>query len=197
MRHFSDSVQLDVESQWRWHRGVILGVWVTAFRGSGPASIVWPSNLVVSGVHRRWLVHIWLRTFVNQRLNSNNKPIQGRSVFFRDDALAPRGAPISLRRSWIMLFSPVGGPTQTQLSRPMSSGHHNSTWSTDYGGNIWQLNTDTNASNAIFMKGKQKKNKKRKEQEKRRQINEWKQWMRVSPSEVQKIQFSHRKRLIL
>ena len=59
----------------------------------------------------------------HNNINTNNKSISGRTVFFRDDVFAPRGASTPLQKLNHAL-SHEGGPTQSQLSRPMSSGHH-------------------------------------------------------------------------
>ena len=50
----------------------------------------------------------------------------------------------------------AGGPTQSQLSRPMSSGHH---ISMEHRLRRKQLNSDTNASNKNFLKEIQEKRK--------------------------------------
>ena len=83
-----------------------------------------------------------------------NNPIWGRSVFFRDRALAPRGASTPLLRvescslpSWW----PQHNPSYPALCRQDTT----SPWSTDY----WrkQLNSDTNASNKTYLKEIQEK----------------------------------------
>ena len=50
----------------------------------------------------------------------------------------------------------AGGPTQSQLSRPMSSGHH---ISMEHRLRRKQLNSDTNASNKTYLKEIQEKRK--------------------------------------
>ena len=50
----------------------------------------------------------------------------------------------------------AGGPTQSQLSRPMSSGHH---ISMEHRSRRKQLNSDTNASNKTYLKEIQEKRK--------------------------------------
>ena len=50
----------------------------------------------------------------------------------------------------------AGGPTQSQLSRPMSSGHH---ISMEHRLRRKQLNSDTNASNKKYLKEVQEKTK--------------------------------------
>ena len=55
-----------------------------------------------------------------------------------------------------MLFLQAGGPTQSQLSRPMSSGHH---ISMKHRLRRKQLNSDTNASNETCLKEIQEKRK--------------------------------------
>ena len=56
------------------------------------------------------------------------------------------------------MLSHVGGPTQSQPSRPMSSGHHISMER-----QLWKkhqkLNSDTNASNETYLTEKKKKRK--------------------------------------
>ena len=53
-------------------------------------------------------------------------------------------------------LSQAGGPTQSQLSRPMSSGHH---ISMEHRPRRKQLNSDTNASNKKYLKEIQQKRK--------------------------------------
>ena len=48
-----------------------------------------------------------------------------------------------------MLSLQAGGPTQSQLSRPMSSGHHSAM---EHRLRRKQLNSDTNASNKKYLK---------------------------------------------
>ena len=55
-----------------------------------------------------------------------------------------------------MLYPKQGGPTQSQLSRPMSSGHH---ISMEHRLRRKQLNSDTNASNKKDLKEIQEKRK--------------------------------------
>ena len=57
-----------------------------------------------------------------------------------------------------MPLSQAGDPTQSQLSRPMSSGHH---ISMEHQGRRKQLNSDTNASKKIYLKEIQEKEKKK------------------------------------
>ena len=62
------------------------------------------------------------------------------------------------RHSWELMnhaLSQVGGPTQTQLSRPMSSGHHISTEQRTRRKQR-QLKSDTDASNEIHLEEKRK-----------------------------------------
>ena len=56
-------------------------------------------------------------------------------------------------------LSQAGGPTQSQLSRPMSSGHH---ISVEHRLRRKQLNTDTSASNKTYLKELQEKKEKKK-----------------------------------
>ena len=58
------------------------------------------------------------------------------------------------------VLSQVGGPAQSQLSRPTSSGHHISMEHQLRRKHV-QLNSDTNASNATFWKEIQEKRKRR------------------------------------
>ena len=87
---------------------------------------------------------------------SNSNPIWGRSVFFRDDALAPRGASTPTLRSWILL-SPVRKVAQTNPNYPPCRQDTTSPMSTDWGGTKEQLNTDPNASNDTYFEIQEKR----------------------------------------
>ena len=59
--------------------------------------------------------------------NNNNNTIWGGSVLTGEEPPPHSG-------EFKHALTQAGGPTQSQLSRPMSSGHHISPWSIDYGG---------------------------------------------------------------
>ena len=81
--------------------------------------------------------------------NNNNNTIWGGSVLTGEE-LPPH--------SWELkhALTQAGGPTQSQLSRPMSSGHH---ISMEHRLRRKQLNSDTNASNKTYLKEIQEKRK--------------------------------------
>ena len=70
----------------------------------------------------------------NKNNNNNNNFILGTFRLLATTRVFRRGDTTPLRGKWVMLSPWEGATTQTQLSRPMSSGHHIA-WSTDYGGN--------------------------------------------------------------
>ena len=88
-------------------------------------------------------------SFVN---NNNNNTIWGGSVLTGEEP-SPHFPELN------HAHSQVGGPTQCQLSRPMSSGHH---VSVEHGLRRKQLNSDTNASNKTYLKGKKATKEKKK-----------------------------------
>ena len=65
-------------------------------------------------------------------------------------------------------LSPVGGSSQTQLSRPVSPGHHISMEHRLRRKHL-KLNSDTDASDEICLEDKEKKKKKRKEKKKKKE----------------------------
>ena len=81
--------------------------------------------------------------------NNNNNTIWGGSVSTSEEPPLHSG---ELKHA----LPQAGGPTQSQLSRPMSSGHH---ISTEHRLQREQLNSDTNASNKNFLKEIQGKRK--------------------------------------
>ena len=72
--------------------------------------------------------------------NNNNNTIWGGSVLTGEEPPPHSG---ELKHALLQ----AGGPTQSQLSRPMSSGHH---ISMEHRLRRKQLNSDTNASKKIF-----------------------------------------------
>ena len=89
---------------------------------------------------------------VQNNNNNNNNTIWGGSVLTGEEPPPHSG---ELKHA----LPQAGGPTQSQLSRPMSSGHH---ISMEHRLRRKQLNSDTNASNKKYLKEIQEK--KRKEQ---------------------------------
>ena len=79
--------------------------------------------------------------------NNNNNTIWGGSVLTGEEPPPHSG---ELKHA----LSQAGGPTQSQLSRPMSSGHH---ISMEHRPRRKQLNSDTNASNKTYLKEIQEK----------------------------------------
>ena len=84
-----------------------------------------------------------------QHHNNNNNTIWGGSVLTGEEPPPHSG---ELKHA----LPQAGGPTQSQLSRPVSSGHH---ISMVHGLRRKQLNSDTNASNRTYLKEKQEKRK--------------------------------------
>ena len=79
--------------------------------------------------------------------SNNNNTILGGSVLTSEEPPPHSG---ELKHA----LSHAGGPTQSQLSRPMSSGHH---ISMEHRLRRKQLNSDTNASNKTYLREIQKK----------------------------------------
>ena len=79
--------------------------------------------------------------------NNNNNTIWGGSVLTGEEPPHHSG---ELQHA----LTQAGGPTQSQLSRPMSSGHH---ISMEHRLRRKHLNSDTNASNKKYLKEIQKK----------------------------------------
>ena len=90
------------------------------------------------------LTHILIRV-----RNNNNNTIWGGSVLTGEEPPPHSG---ELKHA----LPQAGGPTQSQLSRPMSSGHH---ISMEHRLRRKQLNSDTNASNKQYLKEIQEKRK--------------------------------------
>ena len=84
--------------------------------------------------------------------NNNNNTIWGGSVLTGEEPPNHSG---ELKHA----LSQAGSPTQSQLSRPMSSGHH---ISMEHRLRRKQLNSDTNASNKTYLKEIQEKKEKNK-----------------------------------
>ena len=85
--------------------------------------------------------------------HNNNNPIWRGSIFFRGRL---RCEELPLHSGELNhVLSPVSGPTQSQLSHPMSSGHH---ISMEHRLRRKQLNSDTNASNKTYLNEKTKGN---------------------------------------
>ena len=84
-----------------------------------------------------------------QQHNNNNNTIWGGSVLTGEEPPPHSG---ELKH----VLPQAGGPTQFQLSRPMSSGHH---ISMEHRLQRKQLNSDTNASNKKYLKEIQEKRK--------------------------------------
>ena len=80
---------------------------------------------------------------------NNNNTIWGGSVLTGEEPPPHSG---ELKHA----LTQAGGPTQSQLSRPMSSGHH---ISMEHRLRRKQLNSDTNASNKKYLKEIQEKRK--------------------------------------
>ena len=85
----------------------------------------------------------------NNNNNNNNNTIWGGSVLTGEEPPPHSG---ELKHA----LTQAGGPTQTQLSRPMSSRHH---ISMEHRLRRKQLNSDTNASNKIYLKEIKEKRK--------------------------------------
>ena len=85
----------------------------------------------------------------SKKNNNNNNTIWGGSVLTGEEPPPHSG---ELKHA----LSQAGGPTQSQLSRPMSSGHH---ISMEHRQRRKQLNSDTNASNKKYLKEIQEKRK--------------------------------------
>ena len=81
--------------------------------------------------------------------NNNNNTIWGGSVLTGEE---PPHHSEDLKHA----LTQAGGPTQSQLSRPMSSGHH---ISMEHRLRRKQLNSDTNASNKTYLKEIQEQRK--------------------------------------
>ena len=88
----------------------------------------------------------WRRVFTD---NNNNNTIWGGSVLTGEEPPPHSG---ELKHA----LPQAGGPTQSQLSRPMPSGHHSSM---EHRLRRKQLNSDTNASNRKYLKAIQEKRK--------------------------------------
>ena len=81
--------------------------------------------------------------------NNNNNTIWGGSVLTGEEPPLHSG---KLKHALLQ----AGGPTQSQLSHPLSSGHH---ISMEHRQRRKQLNSDTNASNNTYLKEIQEKRK--------------------------------------
>ena len=95
-----------------------------------------------------WSVHTHTSSRV-QNNNNNNNTIWGGSVLTGEEPPPHSG---ELKHA----LSQAGGPTQSELSRPMSSRHH---ISMEHRLRRKQLNSDTNASNEKYLKETQEKRK--------------------------------------
>ena len=104
----------------------------------------------------RVVVHVDMTSFTacvrnnsnsNSNNNNNNNTIWGGSVLTGEEPPPHSG---ELKHA----LSQEGGPTQSQLSRPMSSGHH---ISMEHRQRRKQLNSDTNASKKKYLKEIQEK----------------------------------------
>ena len=87
----------------------------------------------------------------NSNHNNNNNTIWRGSVLTGEEPPPHSG---ELKRA----LPQAGGPTQSQLSRPMSSGHH---ITMEHRLRRKQLNSDTTASNKTYLKEIQEKKKRR------------------------------------
>ena len=90
---------------------------------------------------------------VNERVENNNKNNNNtvwRGSVFTGEEPPPHSGDLKYA------LSQAGAPTQSQLSRPMSSGHH---ISMEHRQRRKQLNSDTNASNKKYVKEIQEKRK--------------------------------------
>ena len=87
----------------------------------------------------------------NNNNNNNNNTIWRGSVLTGEEPPPHSG---ELKHT----LTQAGGPTQSQLSRPMSSGHH---ISLEHRPRRKQLNSGTNASNKTYLKEIQEKEKKK------------------------------------
>ena len=96
---------------------------------------------------------MWTNTFrlkvrvINN--NNNNNTIWGGSVLTGEEPPPHSG-------EFNHALTQAGGPAQSQLSRPMSSGHH---ISMEHRLRRKQINSDTNASNKSYLKEIQEKRK--------------------------------------
>ena len=93
--------------------------------------------------------HLSLTPYNNNCNNDNNDTICGGSVLTGEEPPPHFG---ELKHA----LPQAGGPTQSQLSRPMSSGHH---ISMEHRLRRKQLNSETNASNKKYLKEIQEKRK--------------------------------------
>ena len=89
-----------------------------------------------------WTYAFRLKDRVKNNHNNNNNAIWGGSVLTGEE-LPPHSGELK------HALSQAGGPTQSQLSRPMSSRHH---ISVEHRLRKKQLNSDTNASNKTCLK---------------------------------------------
>ena len=97
-------------------------------------------------------IHPEVYTLAHMSLsNNNNNTIWGGSVLTGEEPPPHSG---ELKHA----LAQAGGPTQSQLSRPMSSGHH---ISMEHRLRRKQLNSDTNACNKTYLKETQEKEKKK------------------------------------
>ena len=97
-----------------------------------------------------WSVHTHAFNGVpNNNNNNNNNTIWGGSVLTGEELPLHSG---ELKHA----LPQAGGPTQSQLSRPMSSGHH---ISMEHRLRRKQLNSDTNAGNKKYLKEIQEQRK--------------------------------------
>ena len=108
----------------------------------GDVSPGFDDQLVVTRCHRR-LAPL-------PRVRNNNKDTIWRGSVLTVEELPPHSGEFN------RALSQAGGPTQSQLSHPTSSGHH---ISMEHRLRRKQLNSDTNASNKTYLKEIQEKRK--------------------------------------
>ena len=96
-----------------------------------------------------WTYTSHIKARVRNNNNNNNNTIWGGSVLTGEEPPPHSG---ELKHA----LPQAGGPTQSQLSRPMSSGHH---ISMDHRLRRKHLNSDTNASNKKYLKEMEEKRK--------------------------------------
>ena len=107
----------------------------------------WVELAVSSCMRASCGVYMHAHSTVSQ--NNNNNTIWGGSVLTGEEPPLHSG---ELKHA----LPQAGGPTQSQLSRPMSSGHH---ISMEHRLRRKQLNSDTDASNKTYLKEIQEKRK--------------------------------------
>ena len=114
---------------------------------------------------------LWTNTLLNTRPKQQQKYSLERLRF--QQARSPHSTFGELKHA----LTQAGGPTQSQLSRPMSSGHH---ISMEHRLRRKHLNSDTNVSNKTYLKELQEKRKeetffggKRKEKKRKRGPKGW------------------------